>query len=238
MSVMDRDFLALIQTFEQAAGRLETLDETLLTFSDVIGKLHQHLDELLEMVYLEDIITLAEKSNQKLEQLNQNLDQVAQTYESLVEVKQLKNGATNKGDERTGTSAEDESYFYYVAPQTNQVMVVKKEIGAYHGPVSQLVSKKLVQANRQVFALNEPTGEVVVLKGPQRLMAYALEATDFTVLGYELYYLSHQTVGKLHLLTQERSPMMEGVRSMSIENERLVCQLMDGTHQVLPLQTL
>ena len=173
---MDRDFLALIQTFEQATGRLETLDETLLTFSDVIGKLHQHLDELLEMVYLEDIITLAEKSNQKLEQLNQNLDQVAQTYESLVEVKQLENGA--------------------------------------------------------------PTGEVVVLKGPQRLMAYALEATDFTVLGYELYYLSHQTVGKLHLLTQERSPMMEGVRSMSIENERLVCQLMDGTHQVLPLQTL
>ncbi len=54
---MDREFLELIQTFDRAAGRLETLEETILTFNDVIEKLHHHLDELLELVYLDNIVT-------------------------------------------------------------------------------------------------------------------------------------------------------------------------------------
>ena len=77
---MDREFLELIQTFNRAAGRLETLEETILTFNDVMEKLHHHLDELLELVYLDNIVTLAEQSNQKLGQLNHHLDQVAKTY--------------------------------------------------------------------------------------------------------------------------------------------------------------
>ena len=104
---MDREFLELIQTFDRAAGRLDTLEETILTFNDVIEKLHHHLDELLELVYLDNIVTLAEQSNQKLGQLNHHLDQVAKTYESLVQVKQLMNVHALENEEGTLTSVED-----------------------------------------------------------------------------------------------------------------------------------
>ena len=159
---MDREFLELIQTFDRAAGRLETLEETILTFNDVIEKLHHHLDELLELVYLDNIVTLAEQSNQKLGQLNHHLDQVAKTYESLVQVKQLMNVHALENEEGTLTSVEDKQYVYYVVSETNQVMAVKKEMGGYHGPVHNLISKKLVQANQMAFALREETGEVVL----------------------------------------------------------------------------
>lgn len=235
---MDREFLELIQTFDRAAGRLETLEETILTFNDVMEKLHHHLDELLELVYLDNIVTLAEQSNQKLGQLNYHLDQVAKMYESLVQVKQLMNVHALENEEGTLTSVEDKQYVYYVVSETNQVMAVKKEMGGYHGPVHNLISKKLVQANQMAFALREETGEVVLLQGPQLAMTYPLEATDFTIFGYELYYLTEQTVKKFHLLTQEQTTLLEGVCAIRSEKGGLWCQSFDGTPQFIPFASM
>ena len=83
---METEFLDLIKTFEKTAKRLEILDRTILNFKDVVEGLRQNLDELVEMVHLEEIVELSENGSQKIQLLNQNLDQISQTYERLLHV--------------------------------------------------------------------------------------------------------------------------------------------------------
>ena len=90
MRGMETEFLDLIKTFEKTAKRLETLDTTILNFKDVVEGLRQNLDELVEMVHLEEIVELSEKGSRKIQLLNQNLDQISQTYERLLHVDEFK----------------------------------------------------------------------------------------------------------------------------------------------------
>lgn len=240
---MDHEFLDLIKTFEKTVGRLETLDSTILNFKDVIEGLRQNLDELVEMVQLEEIVELSAKGSQKITHLNQNLDDLSQTYQQLLQVDQLKenhnhrlmaiettlNKIAESFNENHRTkfcvkssykALEDDKNTYYIETQTNRLM----SIGEYNGPIGEIIGKKLVRQQNMIFVLDAVSGDIVVLNGIDPIKRYPLSATDFTVIGFEMYYLSESNLIRYHLLSDEKEVLLNEIVSMEELNHQLICQ--------------
>ena len=249
---MEAEFLDLIKTFEKTAKRLETLDSTILNFKDVVEGLRENLDELVEMVQLEEIVELSEKGSLKIQSLHQNLDQVSESYERLLQVDQFKDEYLDRlttieekmirlsecetisetyPREIKGSSStfalEDWRYVYYIEAETHQLMVLGKELGDFKGAVENIVAKKLVRENDTVFALVTETGDIIALNGLTPTACYPLNATDFVVIGYELYYLSELNLIRYHLLTLEKEIILNNVVSVERLNHQLICQTED-----------
>ena len=240
---MDHEFLDLIKTFEKTVKRLETLDSTILNFKDVIEGLRQNLDELVEMVQLEEIVELSARGSQKISGLNQNLDELSQTYQQLLQVDQLKqnyndrliaiemklngidesfNEQYKRKDRRKSSyiALEDDKNTYYIETQTNRLM----SVGEYSGPIGEIIGKKLVREQNMIFVLDAVSGDIVVLSGVHPVKRYPLSATDFTVSGFEIYYLSESNLIRYHLLSNEKEVLLTQIVSMEELNHQLICQ--------------
>ena len=240
---MDHEFLDLIKTFEKTVKRLETLDSTILNFKDVIEGLRQNLDELVEMVQLEEIVELSAKGSQKITDLNQNLDELSQTYQQLLQVDQLKqnyndrliaiemklngidesfNEQYKRKDRRKSSyiALEDDKNTYYIETQTNRLM----SVGEYSGSIEEIIGKKLVREQNMIFVLDAVSGDIVVLSGVHPVKRYPLSATDFTVSGFEIYYLSESNLIRYHLLSNEKEVLLTQIVSMEELNHQLICQ--------------
>lgn len=258
---MEPEFLDLIKTFEKTAKRLETLDSSILNFKGVIEGLRQNLDELVEMVQLEEIVELSEKGSQKIQLLNQDLDQVSSTYERLLQMEQVKEdygkrlsnieekvlelyefskrNATHQSSYPKKTSylaLEDHQHIYYVEPQTNQLMIQPKDQQADIVTIDQVKVKKLASENGAVFALDQQTGEVLVLNGNQVMMHYDLNATDFVVVGYYIYYLSDTQFMTFNLLTSEKRLVLEHVVSFECLTNQFICYTTNEQTMFIPLE--
>ena len=238
---MDHEFLDLIKTFEKTVKRLETLDSTILNFKDVIEGLRQNLDELVEMVQLEEIVELSEKGSQKITNLNQNLDDLSQTYQQLLQIEQLKenyndrlmaietkiNGIDESFNKKTNlqvkssyTALECGKNTYYIETQTNRLM----STGEYSGPIEEIIGKKLVRDQNMIFVLDAVSGDIVVLNGIHPIKRYSLSATDFTVRGFDMYYLSESNLIRYHLLSDEKEVLLNEIVSMEELSHQLICQ--------------
>ena len=55
-----------------------------------------------------------------------------------------------------------------------------------------------------IFVLDAVSGDIVVLNGIDPIKRYPLSATDFTVSGLEMYYLSESNLIRYHLLSDEK----------------------------------
>lgn len=246
---METEFLELIKTFEKTIKRLETLDTTILNFKGVVEGLRQNLDELVEMVHLEEIVELSEKGSQKIQLLHQNLDQVSQTYERLLHVDEFKveyferltaieDQLIRLNDRETiyegyqrevqGNSSyialEDRRHVYYIETETNQLMAMAKENGDDNGPIDGIIAKKLARENDTVFALHQETGDVYALNGRIPVARHPLDAIDFVVVGFNIYYLSDTKLMKYHLFTFEKEVVLNHIVSFERLNHQLICQ--------------
>lgn len=249
MRGMETEFLDLIKTFEKTAKRLETLDTTILNFKDVVEGLRQNLDELVEMVHLEEIVELSEKGSQKIQLLNQNLDQISQTYERLLHVDEFKEEYFERltaiedkiirlsdremmydGNQKEGQASssyialEDRRHVYYIETETHQLMAMAKENENENGPIDGILAKKLVCENDTVFALHQETGDVFVLNGRIPMARHSLDATDFVVVGFNIYYLSDTKLMRFHLFTLEKEVILNHIVSFERLNHQLICQ--------------
>lgn len=246
---MEPEFLDLIKTFEKAAKRLATLDSTILNFKDVVEGLRQNLDELVEMVQLEEIVELSEKGSQKIQSLHQELDQVSSAYERLLEVEQVKENyghrlglveekisdlskcfnPTLASQHMSHVALETHQFIYYKDPQTGNLMIQPKNESTDVITIEEVTVKKLVAESGMVFALDEQTGEVITLNRDEIMCRYELNATDFLVIGYDLYYLSEQQLMVFNLLTFQKRLIQDEVISFERLINQLICYSVDKT---------
>lgn len=246
---MEPEFLDLIKTFEKAAKRLATLDSTILNFKDVVEGLRQNLDELVEMVQLEEIVELSEKGSQKIQSLHQELDQVSSAYERLLEVEQVKENYGHRlglveekiadlskcfnqnltPQHMSHVALETHQFIYYKDPQTGNLMIQPKNESTDVITIEEVTVKKLVAESGMVFALDEQTGEVITLNGDEIMCRYELNATDFLVIGYDLYYLSEQQLMVFNLLTSQKRLIQDEVISFERLINQLICYTVDKT---------
>jgi len=183
---MEKEVLELIRSFEGAAKKMENLDRTVSGFSQVLENLHEHLDELIEMVHLEDIVKLSEAGTKKLEQLKGNLD-------SMLLKAQL-----------------DGRYVYDLSDQLFGVDKFNPSPFAMEvaGP------KKLVHAPIGVFALGD--AGIFLLDGQNPALILEKPVADFAVYGNQLLYVSEGTLFRRHLLLNMEEAVMENVLSMDV----------------------
>ena len=251
---MEPEFLDLIKTFEKAAKRLATLDSTILNFKDVVEGLRQNLDELVEMVQLEEIVELSEKGSQKIQSLHQELDQVSSAYERLLEVEQVKENYGHRlglmeekiselseclnqtltsqyanSQQVSHLALETHQFIYYKDLQTGNLMIQPKNESTDVITIEEVTVKKLVAESGMVFALDEQTGEVITLNGDEIMCRYELNATDFLVIGYNLYYLSEQQLMVFNLLTSQKRLIQDEVISFERLINQLICYTVDKT---------
>ena len=84
--------------------------------------------------------------------------------------------------------------------------------------------KKLVCENDTVFALHQETGDVFVLNGRIPMARHSLDATDFVVVGFNIYYLSDTKLMRFHLFTLEKEVILNHIVSFERLNHQLICQ--------------
>lgn len=236
---MDHEFLDLIKTFEKTVKRLETLDSTILNFKDVIEGLRQNLDELVEMVQLEEIVELSEKGSQKIKRLNENLDELSETYQGLLSVddlnktygerlsllEQIVNHMIEARSSRQSsqTMITMDKNTYYIDANTNQLM----SVGQYNGQIGDISAKKLVREQQLLFVLEAHSGDVIVLKGENIIRRYSVNATDLIVIGFVMYYICDANLIRYHLLSDEKEVLLTEVNWIEENNAQLMCQTTD-----------
>ncbi|HAX73462.1 MAG TPA: hypothetical protein DCY20_08055 [Firmicutes bacterium] len=87
---MDAEFLELIHTFQKASKRMNTLNETMLGFKQVVQTLQQEMDQLVEMVELEGIVELAQKTTATLNEVHASYDAMNASYERFIDINAMK----------------------------------------------------------------------------------------------------------------------------------------------------
>ena len=95
--------------------------------------------------------------------------------------------------------------------------------------IEEVTVKKLVAESGMVFALDEQTGEVITLNRDEIMCRYELNATDFLVIGYNLYYLSEQQLMVFNLLTSQKRLIQDEVISFERLINQLICYTVDKT---------
>ena len=103
-------------------------------------------------------------------------------------------------------------------------MAMDKENEDENGPIDGILAKKLVCENDTVFALHQETGDVFVLNGRIPMVRHSLDATDFVVVGFNIYYLSDTKLMRFHLFTLEKEVILNHIVSFERLNHQLICQ--------------
>ena len=216
---MEKEFIDLIRTFEKTATRLETLDTTILGFKDVVEGLRGNLDELVEMVQLEGIVDLSEKSHSKLLQLNEQIAKYEQASQCL------NHNIDAFAELIVGESPSiDENFFYQL--NEGQVHVIQKNQLGEVKIIEKLRFKKICSYLDKTFALNEEENALYLLNGTKADIILEMSIEDFYVFNYQVYILVAGRVERVNLLTKQKQICLENIEKIKllIDGVHLLCQ--------------
>ena len=215
---MENEFIDLIRTFDKTATRLETLDENILKFKDVIEGLRGNLDELVEMVQLEGIIELSELSQKKLLALNSEMNQFEKTNQRLENQINL----VSKLIKEDSTTIDD--HFYYRLNEET-VEVINKNQMEEPKQVEGLKIKKISSHLNATFALDSSENVLYLLNGTKFMTILEMPIEDFVVSNYFIYLLAAGNLEKINLLTKEKELILSNIEKIElmVDEKHLLC---------------
>jgi len=204
---MDKEILDLIRTFEEAASKMENLDRTVSGFGQVVSHLQSHLDELIEMVRLEEIVELSTVGANKLHRLKNSLEEVAAAHSKTLEQADLLSSLVQPETLAAATSR----FAYEIENETVSGSDLMDQ-QSWQFPIAG--ARKLFYSDAGVFVL-APDG-IYLVEGRKSHLLLEAALDDAAVDGNQLLYLAEGKLYRYHLLLKESAIVLEGAIKMEM----------------------